>query len=342
MSYLDIKYLGLLSSRLERYSVKSTYPLEVNFRCPYCGDSKVSTFKARGWILTIPQRDAHYYYCHNCFMKVGFLKFLKDQDSGLAKDYVKEIMMERFGKRKERVSVLEEPKPAVTLKIEKPDLRSVSSLDDMHPAKEYMISRQLPEGSLDRCFFVPKFKEWVMKIKPDAFDEAVKKSKDEPRIVFPMYSMDGKTLIGVIGRSYLPDSRLRYMTIMFQDVEKVYGLERVDPKSTVYLLEGAIDSLFVENSLAKAGVGDLSLPGFSDLVYVLDNEPRNIHVVRKMMSLAKQKQKIVIWPNHIVGKDINKMVLDGELSASEVTDFLRANTHTGLMATSMISRWKRC
>ena len=47
-SYIDIKFINLLSTRLPKFKRKSEYLF--NFRCPHCGDSKRSTTKARGFV----------------------------------------------------------------------------------------------------------------------------------------------------------------------------------------------------------------------------------------------------------------------------------------------------
>ncbi len=47
-SYVDIKFINLLSTRLPKFKRKSEYLF--NFRCPHCGDSQKSTTKARGFV----------------------------------------------------------------------------------------------------------------------------------------------------------------------------------------------------------------------------------------------------------------------------------------------------
>ena len=84
--------------------------------------------------------------------------------------------------------------------------------------------------------------------------------RDEPRIIIPMYDGE-KNLIGFQGRA-LDKSPNKYITIMLQeDVPKIYGLEKINTKLPVYVVEGPFDSTFVNNSVALCGsdgeVGDL-------------------------------------------------------------------------------------
>ena len=46
-SFIDVKYINLLSAKLPKFKRKSDYLF--NFRCPHCGDSKKSSTKARGF-----------------------------------------------------------------------------------------------------------------------------------------------------------------------------------------------------------------------------------------------------------------------------------------------------
>ena len=61
-----------------------------NFRCPYCGDSKKHTNKARGYFFQM--KNDYVYKCHNCGVGRTFTNFLKDQNPLLHDQYV----MERY------------------------------------------------------------------------------------------------------------------------------------------------------------------------------------------------------------------------------------------------------
>lgn len=79
-----------------------------------------------------------------------------------------------------------------------------------------------------------------------------------------------------------------------------YGLWRVDPKKKVYVVEGPIDSLFIPNTIAMVGAGAIEnlhdrLIG-TEVVYVLDNEPRNKQIVNYMDRLINKGCKICICP----------------------------------------------
>ena len=47
--WIDQKYIGTLSVRLDKFVRKDNYTY--NFRCPICGDSQTNRNKARGYIF---------------------------------------------------------------------------------------------------------------------------------------------------------------------------------------------------------------------------------------------------------------------------------------------------
>ena len=62
----------------------------------------------------------------------------------------------------------------------------------------------------------------------------------------------------------------------------------------MYVVEGPLDSLFLDNCLA-AGGADLQLPADNkDVVFIFDNEPRNKEIIDRMYKLIDKDYMIVI------------------------------------------------
>ena len=152
-----------------------------------------------------------------------------------------------------------------------------------------------------------------------------------------MYDRD-KNLIGFQGRS-LTHNSVKYITVMLEDeAPKIYGLDSIDEKLPVYVVEGPFDSTFVNNSVALCGSdGDLGYLKGSDLILVYDNEPRNREIVNRIERCIERNQRVVIWPNNIIEKDINDMVLAGH----DVMSVLKSNTYSGLEAKVKFNSWKK-
>ena len=75
---------------------------------------------------------------------------------------------------------------------------------------------------------------------------------DYPRLVIPFFDKSGK-MFAYQGRAFGNETP-RYITLkLVSEKEKIYGLERIDFDSHVFVVEGPIDSLFIDNCLAVAG-----------------------------------------------------------------------------------------
>ena len=99
-----------------------------------------------------------------------------------------------------------------------------------------------------------------------------------------------------------------------------------------------MDSLLVNNSIAIAG-SDGDVP-FDNVVWVLDNEPRNNEIINRLENLIKKDQKVVIWPRKIREKDINDMILSGN-SIDFIKNTINMNTFHGMSALVALTNWKK-
>ena len=332
MSYLDDKYLGLISPRLEKF--KKVRAGVYNFRCPYCGDSQRHKNKARGYIY---RNKADYNFkCHNCGMTRSFTYFLKDRDQPLYDEYIMERYKEGLtGKG----TVTPEPKftfpqPKFRKKDICDELTKISELNTTHRAKKYLINRGINEDTLSKLYYCPNFKEWTNKHKK-IFDNT---KHDDQRIIIPLRHSDGQ-LFGYQGRSLDPTSKMRYITVMLdEDAPKLYGLEKINTKKPIYILEGPFDSLFVENSVAMCGSDvDIRSFGWSDYIWVFDNEPRNREVVSRIEKLINRGDKVVIWPSNIKEKDVNEMIL----AKHDICTILESSAYSELTAKLKLNLWKK-
>ena len=323
MDIIDSKYIGLVSSRLEKF--KRVKPNLYNFRCPICGDSQKHKNKARGYFYQVKVNTN--FKCHNCGASLSFNNFLKQIDPTLHKQYTLEKFKEGFAGGNN--FVVEEPK----FNFKKPVFKKTLDLpkaSDVKVAREYLENRKL---DATKFYFAAKFKEWTNTQK-QTFDTI---GRDESRIIIPMYDED-KTLIGFQGRSLGPNS-VKYITVMIKDdAPKIYGLDKIDCQKPIFVIEGPFDATLVENSVAMCGSDlDLRSFGWSDYIYVYDNEPRNREIVNRIAKTINRGDKVVIWPTTINQKDINDMVLSGQ----NIMNVLESNTYSGLKAKIKFNNWKK-
>ena len=133
------------------------------------------------------------------------------------------------------------------------------------------------------------------------------------------------------------------MTIKLKDSkQKIYGLERVNLQEHINIVEGPIDSLFVDNCLAMGGADMYfdRIPA-ENITYIFDNEPRNKEIVDRMYKVIDKNYNLVVWPNHIQSKDVNDMVMNG-MKIDEVNNLISTNTFAGLEALTKLTNYKKC
>jgi len=321
MDFVDVKYINLISPRLQKFKrVKNNL---YNFRCPICGDSQKNKNKARGYLYQVKSNTN--FKCHNCGLNISFNNFLKQLDINTHKQYT-------FEKFKEGTTgknfVVDEPEFKFEVPNFKPklDLPRASENPD---ARSYLERRKLNPY---KFYYTEKFKEWTNSLKL-TFDSTI---KDEPRIIIPLFYQD--TLVGFQGRALSP-SKIKYITVMLNDdAPKIYGLDEIEKSKTVYITEGPFDSTFIRNSIAMCGAdGDIDKWNISRRVWIYDNEPRNTEIVRRIQSKIESGESVVIYPNTVTQKDINDMVLSG----LDVQSMVESNTYSGLEAKLKFTTWKK-
>lgn len=339
-SYLDAKFINLVSPRLERFAWKKSN-LAV-CRCPVCGDSTKNKAKTRFYFY---EKGGNYFVrCHNCDYSTTLGVFIRFLDESLYSQYC----LERL-KDTQEAQGRPEPKPKreTPQKPSNEALATIPRLVDLpadHPANRWAETRRIPEQKRHLLYYSPNFFEFVNLIDPEA------KVGDDERIVIPIFDRTGN-LAGIQGRLLKTSTQkwkeIRYITIKVDpDGDRLwYGLERVKTDQPIIVVEGPLDSLFLRNSVAMLGLSDpLYVPeGIPKerLIYALDNEPRNEQVVAAMTTLINAGRSVCIWDRNVKSiKDINDMVMRN-IRPVEVESMIRTCTYNGLSGLLALNRWKK-
>ena len=133
------------------------------------------------------------------------------------------------------------------------------------------------------------------------------------------------------------------MTIKLDDTkDKIYGLDNLNLQQHINIVEGPIDSMFIDNSIACAGA-DLKFDRVkpNNITYIFDNEPRNKEIVKRMSSIIDDGYNLVVWPSDMRHKDINDLIISG-MSKNEVNNLISTNTYSGLEAVAKLNYFKKC
>ena len=332
--YIDRTFLLRLSPKLQRFTQKKQDLY--SFRCPLCGDSQKNKTKTRGYVYR--KKNDYFFMCHNCGASTTFYNFLDQVDPALLKEYA----LERYKDSASANTNISEPdfsnfKTAQPIFKQKLQIPSIDSLPEGHYAKTYVENRKIPDKYYSDLYYSENFKEFVESfgIDKDILD-------GDKRLVIPFYDSE-KNLIAFQGRS-LTGSKLRYITVkLHDDNKKVFGMDRIDPEKNILVVEGPIDSLFLDNAVATADSNLSSICTLYDktkVTLVFDNEPRNKDICRMIDNAIENHYNVVIWPDMIEEKDINDMVLSG-FSPDEIQDIIDKNTFVNLRAKMEFIAWKK-
>ena len=140
MDLVDSKYIGMISSRLQKFKrVKDNL---YNFRCPICGDSQKNKNKTRGYIYQVKNNTN--FKCHNCGASMSFNNLLKEIDVSLHKQYTLEKFKEgHTGKN----FVVEAPKFEFTKPVFKKSIDLPKASTNSF-ANEYLTKRKIDPDKL--------------------------------------------------------------------------------------------------------------------------------------------------------------------------------------------------
>ena len=328
MTFIDQKYLNIISPQLKQFKPKGNNLW--NFRCPYCGDSKKSQTKARGFVYQ--KKNDLFYKCHNCGVGTTLGKLVQYVDSKTYDDYI----LERY--RKGVKSNNPEPEFTFNEPVFRPKdvlspLNSLEELSEDHPARKIVDRRKLPNSSYKDLFLCESFYKFTNTLIPNKFPSL---DGDHPRLIIPFRNKEGE-VFAYQGRAF-GNEKPKYITIKLKDCDKIFGLDKVDTSKHFYVVEGPLDSLFLDNCIAVAGSDLNKIEG--DLTIIFDNEPRNREIVKQIEKVINSGRNIVLWPESMKYKDINDMILGG-YSKSEIQQIIMDNTFSGVEAKLRFTEWKK-
>ena len=301
-----------------------------NFRCPYCGDSQKSRTKTRGFVFR--KKNDLFFKCHNCAVGASLGNLIKHVDLKTYEDYI----LERYRKGIETRS-----SPQKEFKFNAPvfkkdvfkSLQSISSLASTHPARRLVGERKLSEFS-DDLFLCPSFFKFTNTLVKNKFSSL---GGDHPRLMIPFRDEKGE-IFAYQGRAF-GDEKPKYITIKLdEDADKIFGLDKVDKSKPILVVEGPLDSLFLDNCIAMAGADFNNFDG--DLTIIFDNEPRNKEICKQIEKILKQGRRIVIWPDSMKHKDINDMIIAG-YTKEEIQQIITDNTFSGAAAQLRFAEWRK-
>jgi DNA primase len=168
---------------------------------------------------------------------------------------------------------------------------------------------------------------------------------DHPRLLIPFRDEEGE-IFAYQGRAF-GEEQPKYITIKLKDEDKIFGLDRVTKDKHIYVVEGPLDSLFIDNCIAVGGADfdrPVSIEGRlisnGEVTVIFDNEPRNKEINKQIEKTINHGRRIVIWPDSMIHKDINDMIIAG-YTKEQVQEIITDNTFSGASAKLRFAEWRK-
>jgi transcription elongation factor Elf1 len=339
MLYIDAKYANLLGSRLRNFKKKDDNSW--NFSCPVCGDSKKNKLKARGYIYKI--KTDLFVKCHNCGYSTNIGNFIKFVDHVMYDEYVLERYKAgatRYNAHKEIDRFVADTKAPTIEDVDSvlDGTKRIDKLPKDHPVVQYVENRKIPQDKWDLIYFAPKFKTWSNK----NLEKWKTLDDDHPRLVFPYFTPEGRCF-AYSARAFGAEEPKYYTIKLDEDKDKIYGMDRIDWTKKIFVVEGQIDSLFLPNCLAVSGASFdlLTIQKIkTNCTLVIDNEPRNKDIVRQLAKYIDEGYTVCMFPDTMLQKDINEMILSG-MSPESIVELINKNSYSGAAAKLHFTTWRK-
>lgn len=335
MNGVDWKFLHLVSSRLERFSDKGNDIY--NFKCPFCGDSKKNKMKTRGYIFS--QSGETRYKCHNCGVSYKFSTFLRLVASDLYAHY----KADTFGKSV--VKPIDETlfKSSVNFS---PEILSLCERLDKPGANSRVLTyarmRKIPERFYDSLYSVANVNKIIERL-PQYSDRQVPNGL---ALAIPFFNKND-TFNWIQFRYISKSSPIRFITLCAGDktLPKIWGDKHVDWSKRVFVTEGPIDAMSIDNSIAIAGASSnraiaiIKKLQTEQSVFCYDNDySKNPDIKKQMEKRIDAGFGVLIYDRWFQWKDINAAVVDGGVSLDAINTYVNRRTFFDLSAKLELSR----
>lgn len=312
------RYLEMASADLNP-KVGSDY---IQLRCIYCTDTD------RKATLKLSDRNNWFYICWKascpCSGKgIAAEKWLKKHNFILYKDFLTKLKAceESDDKKKEeelnKLKIEAEKKIAEARQKEIEERKRKIEQDKKEVVNFYPISNGTPtcQKAIEYCE--------RRRIPQDIWSKfyVCDLGKYANRMIIPFYTRKG--ICSFQGRTLVNDD-IKYLTMMGQTA--LYNYDFLDKTKPVIVLEGPIDSMFIENATATCGAGssenlDEKLEKLN-CYYLLDNDKAGI---LKSIELLKEKKYVFIWKKFLKDYNVNatcvKDINDVYLKLERTTKF---------------------
>jgi hypothetical protein len=310
------------------------------FRCPFCGGSKDKPNHRQAFILNLG--DKPYFYCHKCGHVCepnnGFSSFLKELNYSIYQQYLTDLRKEFISTsfREEIKTITISTREHIPETVFTKFLTNIALLDENHPAVVYLNSRKIPKSHFKNLYY---FAGNPFTFYNKVFDR--KKYSQSSSFMFegilvPFVNSDGNTL-GFGLRLLKTIGGMRFFNLFESEKEFMFGEDKINKYSELFVLEGMMDKLSLENSnfismlSTNPKINHISDISKSTATYIFDNEYLNTYIQRNIQKVGR-RHSVFLWDSNFShAKDVNDLVVKYDMKENDIVEYIKKNTFSGMM-----------
>lgn len=274
---------------------------QYNAGCPICKEGKNFGKKKRLYYYT----KTNSFYCFNCnkswnaiswIKEAGKLTYKQIQEEISSNNYRVDVTRNLFSEKKQFHT---ETLPADCINLsDSTQLLYFEDIPEVQAALKMIKDRKLDTAINKPASFYISLKDYIHK----------------DRLCIPFYSASGD--ITFYQTRSLDGSMPKYLNKVNAD-KSIYGLNKINPSlDYIFIFEGPIDAMFVENGVAVTGLSltqkqeaELNQFPFHKKIWVLDNQNIDAAAKNKTDKLLESNVPVFIWPTNIKCKDFNELAI---------------------------------
>lgn len=272
---------------------------KLNFRCNICGDSEKNLRKKRAWIYE--QSGTWMFHCFNCGVSMKFTTWLKQYQPDHYRSYLMDNLNsdDKSGyevKTKRVVNLFSKREPLIYDFYKDCKFSSIIN-NDTQLAKDairFCQKRRIPEETWKKFLVCTS-------------------GRLRNRLVIPYFDKSGDIVFFSARKIYDHTEGVKYVCQIGD--KYIYNLDFVDTTKPVIVVEGPVDAMFIENSVAMTGAANMEIEHVkAELFYILDNDDTGR---RESLKLLKKGKNVFNWKKYLEDKglyyskikDINDLIL---------------------------------
>jgi len=278
-----------------------------NFKCPVCGDGVHG--KKRGFLLE--KTDTWTYYCHNCNYSSNASFWMKTYFPNNYDNYKRELFklncnvsnFDNYELKLKSLIATAKVKQAEQIVDETKEVKTFKKITKFEAACNYCNQRKIPESIWSKWFY-----------SVDGFYKN--------RVIIPYYNSNNEVYY-YTGRSLNPKNVVKYLSRKGQNLNSCYNRYSIDESKPVFVLEGPIDSIFVENSIAMTGIKFTVVEDIKNKHFIFDNDATGFKFSLKKL---QEGNKVFLWKKFLNDylcykpiKDVNDFILYNDSNIIKLT-----------------------